>query len=539
MDHPPPPPSAPPTSPHSHQPLPSTTTTKLRLMCSYGGHIIPRPHNKYLFYAGGETRIVALDRRTTASSLSALTSHLSRTLFHNRPFNLKYQLPNEDLDSLISVTTDEDLFNMIEEHDRINHSSPMPARIRLFLFPVKPESLGSSLLDPKSESWFSDALKSTRILQKGESADTGLLMDLGLVGGSDLEGQVEIGSNSGGGGFESKHGAESLVLETSSSFGSTSSSISMSNLPPIGVVHCDENGLNLQDKKIRVPSSASIESDNSIGSAAYQPKTGMFQEPLIQVSSGTLLNPIESESIISGLPSTIETQQTIQILGHSLSQQLDEKQFQPEMQYIHGAVRYIPQYPTTPSPIPPYYPVYQIPTQQQQQQHMTYPPNQSYPIYLVPARPTQYHNMSPQYSFIDTASSALSRPPLHPTQPVAHREVLAAEHVAESSTKICISGRAAAPPVSISSSQGQQLIGPPEPQNPSESVTTASVATITHGNEFEDDIAYNSIYKTQPPAPVLPPQYQTLTKGASVLFSESSVQLQPNTARHQSALHTQ
>ncbi|OWM82348.1 hypothetical protein CDL15_Pgr001922 [Punica granatum] len=34
-----------------------------------------------------------------------------------RPFTLKYQLPNEDLDSLITVSTDKDLDNMIDEHD--------------------------------------------------------------------------------------------------------------------------------------------------------------------------------------------------------------------------------------------------------------------------------------------------------------------------------------------------------------------------------------------------------------------------------------
>lgn len=211
---------------------------------------MPRPHDKSLFYAGGETRIVALDRRTSAASLAAVTSHLSRVLYQNRPFHLKYQLPNEDLDSLISVITDEDLSIMLEEHDRI---AP-PARIRLFLFPVKPESLGSTLLDPKSDSWFSDALKSTGILQKGQSADSGLLMGMGLM--SDLEVPVDSRSNSGGGG---KPGAESLILETTSSFGSTSSSLSMSNLPPIAATHCDEKGLNLIDRKVRVPSSASIE----------------------------------------------------------------------------------------------------------------------------------------------------------------------------------------------------------------------------------------------------------------------------------------
>lgn len=139
---------------------------------------------------------------------------------------------------------------MLEEHDRI---SP-PARIRLFLFAVKPESVGSALLGPKSESWFCDALKSTGILQKGQSADCGLLMGIG----PDLEVLAESGSNSGGG-CGSKLGAESLVLETNSSFGSSNSSFSMSNSPPIAIANCDERGLNLLDRKNRVPSSASIE----------------------------------------------------------------------------------------------------------------------------------------------------------------------------------------------------------------------------------------------------------------------------------------
>lgn len=142
---------------------------------------------------------------------------------------------------------------MLEEHDRIT----LPARIRLFLFAVKPESVGSALLGPKSESWFCDALKSAGILQKGQSADCGLLLGMG----PDLDVPVESGSSGGvcGGGGESKLGAESLVLETSSSFGSTSSSFSMSNSPPIAVANCDEKGLSLLDRKNRVPSSASIE----------------------------------------------------------------------------------------------------------------------------------------------------------------------------------------------------------------------------------------------------------------------------------------
>lgn len=254
------------------QPLTALSAAKIRLMCSYGGHIAHRAHCKSLCYVGGETRVVAVDRRSTAASLSSLIAHLSRVVYNNRPFYLKYQLPNEELDSLVSVTTDEDFQNMLEEHDRIASSaSATPSRIRLFLFPVNSESLGSALFDTKAESWFSDALNNSTIVRKGQSADSDHLhglASLDTVVRSDLfsvDGQAESLSSSGGGGGDSKHGfefgglmQESFVLETSSSFGSTNSSISMSNLPAIGV-HGEESGFNLLDKRLRVPSSASIE----------------------------------------------------------------------------------------------------------------------------------------------------------------------------------------------------------------------------------------------------------------------------------------
>ncbi|KAL3813277.1 hypothetical protein ACJIZ3_014545 [Penstemon smallii] len=477
---------------------PPPPSSKLRLMCSYGGHIIPRPHDKSLFYAGGETRIVALDRRTTASSLSSFTAHLSRTLFHNRAFHLKYQLPNEDLDSLISVVTDDDLFNMLEEHDRIT----APVRIRLFLFPVKPESLGSTLLDPKSETWFCDALKSTRIMQ---SADSGLLMGFG----SGLEGPVESGS---------KVGAESLVLETSSSFGSTGSSFSVSNSPPIGMVHYEDNGgLNLLDANIRVPSSASIESEISVARAAPPPKTGISEEPLIQIAPEVSSLLIDSESTISDLSISIPTQNTVQVLGYPSSQQPDRKELQYETQLIEGGLQYVPQYPANPMPFSPYYPVYQMPMHQQ---HVPYPPNPPYPIYLVPVRPPQYHNMSMQCNLIDTNTTTSTRPPLYPqtsviTPPITHKEVFGAQPVTESATKNYQSILASSPVISIPSNE--VMTGTLEPENASEPVTTTSVASTVESSEFDEDIAYNQIYKTQPLAPILPSQYQTMTKGTAII----------------------
>ncbi|PON32211.1 PB1 domain containing protein [Parasponia andersonii] len=244
--------------------LPPVPGAKLRLMCSYGGHIIPRPHDKSLCYVGGDTRIVVVDRH---SSLSDLCSRLSRTLFHGRPFTLKYQLPSEDLDSLISVTTDEDLENMIDEYDRTAASSPLkPSRLRLFLFFVKPEtaaSMGALLDDAKSETWFVDALNGSGLLPRGlsDSAmdDCLLSLDDGVRGSdscNDLEAQGNfLGENNkqvvGKNNIHEVQYAmpDSPMVENNSSVGSSSSSPSMSNLPPIRV-RVDENGARGQGQRV-------------------------------------------------------------------------------------------------------------------------------------------------------------------------------------------------------------------------------------------------------------------------------------------------
>ncbi|KAF2317813.1 hypothetical protein GH714_041128 [Hevea brasiliensis] len=226
-------------------------------MCSNGGHIVPRPHDKSLCYVGGDTRIVVVDRHT---SLSSLSSRLSNTLLDGRPFTLKYQLPSEDLDSLISVTTDEDLDNMIDEYDRTNNNaanSSKPSRLRLFLFPSKPESsqsIGPILENSaKSEDWFLNALNgATGLLDRGfsDSASVNCLLgldddglngnnnNLDLVGGvRDVEGSQKNAKQ----GQDVHSVPDSPMLETTSSFGSTSSSPSLANLPPIRV-HVEDGG---------------------------------------------------------------------------------------------------------------------------------------------------------------------------------------------------------------------------------------------------------------------------------------------------------
>ncbi|XP_022737491.1 uncharacterized protein LOC111290447 [Durio zibethinus] len=241
-------------------PLPAVPGARLRLMCSFGGHIMPRPHDKSLCYVCGETRLVAVDRHC---SLSAVCSRLSRALLNGRPFTLKYQLPNEDLDSLVSVATDEDLENMIEEYDRLTASSASSgtsSRIRLFLFLNKPDtaaSMGPLLNDAKSETWFVDALNGSGLMPRGNSDSATMETLLNLEG----EFEAQEGANKQNKQAKNDNAVhdvqyslpdDSSMVEKTSSFGSSSSSPSMSNLPPIRVRVDQDGGAKVQDQRVGI-----------------------------------------------------------------------------------------------------------------------------------------------------------------------------------------------------------------------------------------------------------------------------------------------
>ncbi|XP_074274904.1 uncharacterized protein LOC141598963 [Silene latifolia] len=244
-------------SPRSRADLdPLQPTTKLRLMCSYGGHIIPRPHDKSLCYVGGDTRMVVIPRTST---LPDLLSRLSKTLInsplphqhhHQHPFTLKYQLPHEDLDSLITVSTDEDLDNMIDEYDRLSALKSKSGRIRLFLFPSpsldSTQSMGP-ILDGsnRSEDWFLNALNSAAELQRGFSEPGSISNLLGLdqeVEFVNPSSNININNINNKSTNDLQSVPDSPMVETTSSFGSTSSQPSFLNLAPIRVHVDDGNG---------------------------------------------------------------------------------------------------------------------------------------------------------------------------------------------------------------------------------------------------------------------------------------------------------
>ncbi|XP_022631912.1 uncharacterized protein LOC106778439 isoform X2 [Vigna radiata var. radiata] len=106
----------------------SDSSSMMKCLCSFGGRILPRPSDGKLRYVGGQTRILRLRKDISWQELMQ-----KALLIYNLVHVLKYQLPGEDLDALVSVSSDEDLQNMMEECNLLEDRE-RSKKLRLFLF---------------------------------------------------------------------------------------------------------------------------------------------------------------------------------------------------------------------------------------------------------------------------------------------------------------------------------------------------------------------------------------------------------------------
>ncbi|CAH2064894.1 unnamed protein product, partial [Thlaspi arvense] len=116
--------------------------SSLKFLCSYGGRILPRSIDGKLRYVGGFTRVLSVSHSISFTELMVKLEE-----FCGYSVDLKCQLPDGDLETLISVKSDEDLANIVEEYDRVHGG-----KIRAILSPPKqmsPRSSGGDL-SPKS-----------------------------------------------------------------------------------------------------------------------------------------------------------------------------------------------------------------------------------------------------------------------------------------------------------------------------------------------------------------------------------------------------
>ncbi|CAK9256287.1 unnamed protein product [Sphagnum jensenii] len=123
-------------------PLEDSTNRRVKFMCSFGGKILPRPGDGRLRYVGGETRIINVNRDISYTELMFKVTEI-----YGHALTLKYQLPDEELDALVSVSSDEDLENMMEEYDKLEGSDGF-SRLRIFLFPAISQDMASLIHVP-------------------------------------------------------------------------------------------------------------------------------------------------------------------------------------------------------------------------------------------------------------------------------------------------------------------------------------------------------------------------------------------------------
>lgn len=151
---------------------PGNNSSCLKFLCSYGGKILPRYPDGKLRYVGGDTRVLSVDRSLPFSgsccfypidfkqfsvclffSIYLFISHvllILLTLFLTEidakmkemcgsdTISIRCQIPTEDLDALVSVTSDEDLMNLLEEYNVASNDQARSLKIRTFLMPKMP-----------------------------------------------------------------------------------------------------------------------------------------------------------------------------------------------------------------------------------------------------------------------------------------------------------------------------------------------------------------------------------------------------------------
>ncbi|KAJ0106205.1 hypothetical protein Patl1_19209 [Pistacia atlantica] len=329
--------------------------------------------------------------------------------------------------------------------------------------------MGSLLDDAKSETWFVDALNGSGLLPRGLS-DTTMDCLLNLDNDNDLEAPTEADHNR-----EVKNVAhevhysmpDSPIVETSSSFGSSSSSPSMSNLPPIRVRVEDQkngmeekfaqmsfahSGLQKQDDGLVVHSVASSENSSRISSDDERSDHGnpvrLRKPPLplqpVHHKAGTAYNlpspdSVASDSSIASAsslskpmyyqdqvvaahresrgPTSPNTRSEIPIPSSQIQDQTyvlppQSDQQQQQQQFVHASMHYIPHPATNPVPISSYY--HQMYAPQPQQLH--HPTDPQYPVYVMPVTQTQPF-MSMQSNMVDTSTVVASSRPLTPPTP--------------------------------------------------------------------------------------------------------------------------
>ncbi|CAN4103616.1 unnamed protein product [Withania somnifera] len=174
---------------------------KVKFLCSFGGRIIPRPSDGALRYVGGQTKIICVRRDV---SFAELVRKMVDT--YGQDVTIKYQLPDEDLDALVSVSCPEDLENMMDEYEKlVERASDGSAKLRVFLFSASEleSSVVAQLIDMQDSgqryveavNGISNGVGDIGLARKGSNASAGSTQNSDFSGCEAVDG---LGHGQGG-----------------------------------------------------------------------------------------------------------------------------------------------------------------------------------------------------------------------------------------------------------------------------------------------------------------------------------------------------
>ncbi|XP_030499887.2 uncharacterized protein LOC115715197 isoform X1 [Cannabis sativa] len=269
--------------------LDGSQSGKIKFLCSFGGKILPRPSDGRLRYVGGETRIVSISKNILWDELVKRTSSIC-----NQPHGIKYQLPGEDLDALISVSSDEDLQNMIEEYHGIEKQDGSQ-RLRIFLIPLG-ESEGTSSLDAST-------IKDNNPDYQYVAAVNGMVDPVSLksVGGQSLASEAnQLGVKNSP--FTLETNIDSTALHDSKYSESQKINVSPTHSPPFSPIQCH------QDSK-----SAKIQAQSNTACVNPSPEgvnLMMYDQPTVSHSEQLHGGHFQDHDFMNGFTSPIAVDRT-------------------------------------------------------------------------------------------------------------------------------------------------------------------------------------------------------------------------------------
>ncbi|WVZ66697.1 hypothetical protein U9M48_015886 [Paspalum notatum var. saurae] len=108
------------------QEISKSGSTRMKFLCNFGGRFLPRPADGKLRYVGGEKHLIQISQGLSWQGLLNKT-----TKFIRQAHIIKYHLPGEEVNVLISVASDDDVHHMIHECIVLEESKECPA---MYLF---------------------------------------------------------------------------------------------------------------------------------------------------------------------------------------------------------------------------------------------------------------------------------------------------------------------------------------------------------------------------------------------------------------------